>query len=371
MAPVSEAGSVIGSLPAGSASPKRMDAQALPVTSPPRKRQAKAETSPRQGVSMAPGASMRTMTGLPCLASAAMSSSAPSSSASVVRSWLSVVVEPATTTTASAWSAMRSSRSTAFESSFASALDFSAAFASGVSTSRLSSALASALAFLLSLGSGSSLPSSRTVMPERAARSLMPCRGVTTWGAATWPEPPPEYVLPGPQVFISSRALAAGPRTASVLTRAPSSGSTPSFFRSTTLPVAASSASLRCASVLTFNLRSSSQGSAQPGFSSSLKWKIEARTRRAASLTEACLTSSNSPFLKFFASGCSMSRPFSTSLVLCAAPQSDITKPAKPILCFRSRRSSLSLEQAQVPFTLLYEHMKAPAPARIAASNGG
>mmetsp|Transcript_9607 Transcript_9607/g.30519 ORF Transcript_9607/g.30519 Transcript_9607/m.30519 type:complete len:212 (-) Transcript_9607:849-1484(-) len=211
------------------------------------------------------------MTGFPTLTRAAISSLAPSSSARFGRSMLSVVVAAATTTTASACPATLCAWTLACEAPGAFAFGFAASRAAGAS--RFSSSWASAPPLSSSSsGSGSFVPSSMTLMPARWARSLMPCSGVTTSGDATWPEPPPEYGLPGPHVFIVSRALAAGPRTASVLMRVWSSGSTPSFFSSTTPPAAASSASFRCSAVLTLDLRASSQGSAQPGFSSNRRW---------------------------------------------------------------------------------------------------
>ena len=55
--------------------------------------------------------------------------------------------------------------------------------------------------------------------------------------------------------------------------------------------------------------------------------------------------------------------------LLCVAPQSDMTNPAKPHCLRKMSVSSWVFSDAHVPFTLLYEHITEPAPAFTAASN--
>mmetsp|Transcript_91150 Transcript_91150/g.262926 ORF Transcript_91150/g.262926 Transcript_91150/m.262926 type:complete len:232 (-) Transcript_91150:1087-1782(-) len=226
------AGMVTGSLPDGAVSPKRTDAHALPVRSPPRNKTASAATSSRHGVSTGPGTCSSTTTGLPSAATAAMSSSAPSARDRSGRSRSSEAVAAPTTITTSAW--LAASRA--------------AARRPARDDSRLGVT---------------------TRMPAIAARRWIPASGVTTSGEATWPEPPPEYGLPGPHWFIVSPASAATPTTASVRIGPCRSGSVSLLFlRRTTASAASSPANCKCACVRTLVARSASQGNSQPCCSS-------------------------------------------------------------------------------------------------------
>src|ERR1700761_8743639 len=68
--------------------------------------------------------------------------------------------------------------------------------------------------------------------------------------------------------------------------------------------------------------------------------------------------------------GISMSRPALMKATLCTAPQSEVTKPLKPIWSRRIVVRVSLLPQAKVPLTRLYEHMIDDTPALTAASKG-
>src|ERR1700739_1967498 len=68
--------------------------------------------------------------------------------------------------------------------------------------------------------------------------------------------------------------------------------------------------------------------------------------------------------------GISISSPALMYVAPCVAPQSDVTKPLKPISSRRIFVSVESFPQAKTPLMRLYEHMIEATPARMAASNG-
>src|ERR1017187_4305467 len=69
--------------------------------------------------------------------------------------------------------------------------------------------------------------------------------------------------------------------------------------------------------------------------------------------------------------GISISRPALMKLTAWTAPQSEVTKPLKPISSRRILVKVASLPQAKVPLRRLYEHMIEETSASLmAASNG-
>ena len=65
-----------------------------------------------------------------------------------------------------------------------------------------------------------------------------------------------------------------------------------------------------------------------------------------------------------------MSSPALMKFTACTAPQSEVTYPLNPIWSRRIVVSVSLFPHANVPFSLLYEHMIDDTPAFTAASNG-
>ena len=100
------------------------------------------------------------------------------------------------------------------------------------------------------------------------------------------------------------------------------------------------------------------------------------RMRSAASLMSASLRSPRCSIicsvllLRYPAPGISMSKPCASEAEW-VAPQSDITKPSKPLHFLSSSASVVGFSHDHTPFTLLYEHIIEPTPLSAAPRKGG
>mmetsp|Transcript_13026 Transcript_13026/g.33387 ORF Transcript_13026/g.33387 Transcript_13026/m.33387 type:complete len:295 (-) Transcript_13026:595-1479(-) len=291
-------GMVSGSLADGLTAPKRMSATACPACCPGKKLISSAATLPDHGMSTAPGTeSTTTQRGLAaatatmsafCLSGALphwVSSSHPSSSESDTRSRPSELNVPAKTIVTSAASAA-----------------FTAASMSS--------------------------PASKVTLADGAA-ALMPFRGLTIYDGTTAPEPPPWVTAASPARPMTAMEPVGG------------NGSSPPSFLSITVEAAANfRADATDASVVTlalsfFQSHASSGSSMTPTAKSVRRMRWTASCRPAGVSEPSASLAARELSLTKLADGISMSRPAITEAE-CVAPQSDMTKPLKPRLLFRS-----------------------------------